>query len=170
MNPYLIIGLLIGWLASLAGVGWWQNTAGHTAERTAWQTRENSELRAANAKIITLQASARRIEQAHALALSEISTNYQKDLSHAIKQRAADLAAVRAGTLRLRVQYPASIYAIGERPAETCPGAGGRDGPQGTELPATITADLLALAADADDITRQLTACQRVILEDRAGQ
>lgn len=168
MNTYLIIGLLIGWLASLAGVGWWQNTAGHTAERTAWQTRENSELRAANAKIITLQASARRIEQAHALALSEISTNYQKDLSHAIKQRAADLAAVRAGTLRLRYPNTSSIYSLGDRPAETGPGAGGCDGPKGAELPQSIVADLLGLAADADDVTRQLTACQRVIIEDRA--
>ncbi len=170
MNPYLIIGLLIGWLASLAGVGSWQNAAGHTAERTAWQTRENAELRTANAKIITLQASARRIEQAHSMALSEISTTYEKELHHANKQRSADLAAVRAGTLRLRYSNPASINTTGDHSTETASATGGCDGPEGAELPAAITADLLALAADADDITRQLTACQRVILEDRAGQ
>lgn len=167
MNPYLIIGLL-GWLASLAGVGWWQNDAGHVAERTAWQTRENTELRTANDKIRSMQDSARRNEQMHAAALADVSTNFQKELSNANKQRAADIAAVRAGTLRLRVQYPASIYAIGDRPAETGPGAGGCDGPKGAELPESIVADLLGLAADADDVTRQLTACQRVIIEDRA--
>ena len=168
MNPYLIIGLLIGWIASLAAVGWWQNDAGHVAERTAWQKRENTELSAANKKIRSMQDSARRNEQLHAAALADVSTNYQKELSNANKQRAADIAAVRAGALRLRVQYPASIYAIGDRPAETGPGAGGCDGPKGAELPESIVADLLGLAADADDITRQLTACQRVIIEDRA--
>ena len=104
----------------------------------------------------------------HAAALADVSTNFQKELSNANKQRAADIAAVRAGALRLRVQYPASIYAIGDRPAETGPGAGGCDGPKGAELPESIVADLLGLAADADDVTRQLTACQRVIIEDRA--
>jgi len=168
MNPYLIIGLLIGWLASLAGVGWWQNDAGHVAERTAWQKRENSELRTANDKIRSMQDSARRNEQLHAAALADVSTNYQKELSNAIKQRAADVAAVRAGTLRLRYHNPPSIYAIGDSPAETGPGAGGCDGPKGAELPQSIVADLLGLAADADDVTRQLTACQRVIIEDRA--
>lgn len=168
MNPYLIIGLLIGWLASLSGVGWWQNAAGHVAERSTWQTRENAELRTANDKIRSMQESARRSEQAHAAALAGVSTNYQKELSNANKQRAADIAAVRAGTLRLRVQYPASIHALGDRPAETGPGTGGCDAPKGAELPESIVADLLGLAADADDITRQLTACQRVIIEDRA--
>jgi hypothetical protein len=168
MNQYLIIGLLIGWAASLAGVGWWQNEAGHTAERTAWQTRENTELRAANAKIITLQTSVRSIEQAHAIALADVSTNYQKELSNANKQHAADVAAVRAGAIRLRYPNTSSIYSIGDRPAETGPGTGGCDGPKGAELPAATSEFLLSLANDADDITRQLTACQRVIIEDRA--
>ena len=170
MNPYLIIGVLIGWLASLAGVGWWQNTAGHTAERTAWQTRENTELRTANATIITLQASARRSEQNHALALAEISSTYQKDLTHATKQRAADVAAVRAGTLRLRVQYPAPANPDHSGVLQAAAGASRCDGPPAADLPAAITGDLLALAADADDLARQLAACQRVITADRAAR
>jgi cation transport regulator ChaB len=170
VNPYLIIGLLIGWLASLAGVGWWQNKAGHVAERTVWQARENAELRTANDKIKAMQDSARRDEQAHALALNAVSTNYEKELSDASKLRAADIAAIRAGTLRLRDQYPASIYSLGNRSAETGPGPGGRDGPQGAELPAATSEFLLALASDADDVTRQLTACQQVIIEDRKTQ
>lgn len=170
MNPYLIIGLLLGWLASLTGVGWWQNAAGHTAERTTWQTRENTELRTANAKIITLQTSARSIEQKHALALAAVSTHYEEELTHATKQRVADVAAVRAGTLRLRDPNPPSIYATGNRPAETGPGAGGRDGSEGAGLSEATAEFLLALAGDADDITRQLTACQGVIIEDRVAR
>jgi hypothetical protein len=160
-------GIAVVWLLTLACVGWWQNEAGHVDERTAWQTRENKELRAANAAIKTLQETARRDEKSHALALSGIATSYEEGMANAKKQRDADAAAVRSGAIRLRVQYPASIYSIGDTGTAAVPCTGGGDGADGAELPAAITGDLLDLAADADGVTRQLAACQAVIIEDR---
>lgn len=167
MNPYVIIGLIAAWIASLVGVGFWQNDAGHVAERTEWQTRENGELRTANATIKALQEQARKDEQTHAAALAAISTDYERKLSDANKQRAADAAAVRSGSLRLRDPSAPGLRACGSLPAETAAGTGQRDGGAAGELSAAASGFLLDLANESDDVARQLAACQRVVIEDR---
>lgn len=170
MNPWLIIGLLVAWGASLFGVGTWQNDAGHIAERTSWQTRENTELRTANGKIKGLEDDARTAEQNHAAALAAISTDYERKLFDANKQRAADVAAVRAGTLRLRDPDATGLRACGSVAPETGSSAGGRDGAQGGELSESATEFLYSLANDADDVARQLASCQAVVVKDREMQ
>lgn len=165
MNPYVIIGLLIAWVASLGAVGWWQNDAGHTAERVVWQKRDNEALTKANAAIKRLEEEARASELRHAEDLNVISTGYQKELVNAKAQKDRDVAAARAGTLGLRFRAEGG----------TCPGgtgqatasSGGRDGPATAELPSEIAAGLFALADDADEVVLQLTACQAVIRSDR---
>lgn len=167
MNPYIIIGLIVAWLASLVGVGYWQNAAGHVDERATWQTRANAELRAANATINALQEKARKSEQDHAAALAAVSSDYERKLSDANKQRAADAAALRAGTLRLRDPNPTGLSSCGGLGGEAGTGAGRRDGPEGGELSAAAAEFLLDLAFDADDVARQLAACQEVLVKDR---
>lgn len=168
MNPYLIIALLLAWGASLFGVGSWQNKAGHVAERTTWQTRENTELRTANGKIKVLEEGARKAEQDHADALAVISTDYERKLTHANEQRAADVAAVRVGTIRLRDPNPPGLRACGSIAPETGAGTSGRDGRAPGELSEQAAEFLYGFANDADDIVRQLGACQRVVAADRA--
>lgn len=167
MNPYTIIALIGAWCLSLAGVGYWQNNAGHVAERTAWQTSENGELRMANDRIKTLEEDARKAEQDKAVALDAISTDYERKLSDANKQRAADIAAVRAGSLRLRDPNPTGLRACGGLATEAAASAGQRDGGAAGELSTAASGFLLDLANEADDVARQLTACQRVVIEDR---
>jgi prophage endopeptidase len=167
MNPYLIIGLMAAWIASLVGVGYWQNEAGHVAERTKWQTRENNELREANAKILRLEEDARKAERDHGAVLAAISTHYEKELGDANKRREADHAAVRAGTLRLRDPNTAGLRACGSVMPETSPRAGGRDGRAPGELSGAAAEFLLDLAHDADNVARQLAACQGVVTADR---
>lgn len=161
---YLAAGIL--WVASLAGVGWWQNAAGHTAERVEWQDRENKELREANAKIVALTEAERRKDGDHAQALVDISTAYQKDLAHEKDKRARDVAAARAGTLVLRYDTAGLEADRCSRPAPGT-GPGGRDGAASGQLPPAVAADLLGLVDDADDVARQLAAAQQVIVEDR---
>lgn len=166
MTGQLKIILLLAWAASLCAVGFWQNDAGHVAERTEWQKRDNKQLIAANDTIQRLQTEARAREQDHAARLSEISTTYQQELQDADVQRRSDVAAVRAG-YRLRVPVTtAPGSGIGAVPAAGA-AACRCDDRTGAELPDTVTADLLGLAADANAIVRQLTACQSVIRADR---
>lgn len=167
MNPYLIIALIAAWLASLVGVGYWQNDAGHVDERSAWQARENDELQQANTTITRLNTEAREKEAIHAQQLADVSTNYQKEIQHAKDQRNRDVAAARSGALVLR-------YDVAGQATDTsgagAPGAstGRCDGQAGAELPREISANLLDLVNDADDVTRQLDACQQIVRADRA--
>lgn len=166
MNPYVIIGLLIAWALSLAGVGAWQNDAGHTAERAAWQERENTELLTANAEIERLSTKARDDEADHAKRLSKISTDYEKRLEDAKTQRDRDVADAHAGALRLRFNT-AGKGAGSNTTGETGSGAGRCDGAASGELPREVVADLFALVGDANAVALQLAGAQKVIEEDR---
>lgn len=166
MNPYVIIGLLVAWLLSATGVGWWQNAAGHTAERSTWQGRENKELVDANASIKRLEEEARDTERKHVLALANIDRRYQKELQDAEDQKARDVAAARAGRIVLRIPSPCKGPDGGATSGvASTPGSG--DGQKTAELPREVAANLFALADDANAVVRQLTECQAVILDDR---
>ena len=166
MNPYFLLAAAVAWALSLAAVGTWQNDAGHTAERSDWQARENVELRTANVKIAELNNKVRADETAHATRLNTVSTEYQKDLKNAKAQREKDIAAARLGTLSLRFT-PAHVDPGGSGGGETASGASGCDGGTTGELPRPLTADLFQLVGDADEVVHQLQACQGVVRSDR---
>ncbi len=167
MNPYAMFALWIIWMASLGFVGTWQNEAGHQAERSAWQSRENEQLTLANKRIIELTTAARKAEQEHAAAMATVSADYQRRMNDANNQRRHDLAAVRAGTLRLRDPDTTGLGTPGCPPAAAGAGAGGRDGAAGGQLSPAASEFLLSLASDADDLARQLAACQGIVAADR---
>lgn len=168
INPYIIIGLLVAWACSLAGVGAWQRHDGAVTERTAWQQREIKQQAAVTRKIKELEEKARKTEQTHAAAQAEISTEYQRKLKDANQQRANDHAAVHAGTLRLRDPNPPGLRTLGCIPGQIPTTTSGRDGETGGGLSRESADFLLGLASEADDVTRQLEACQGVVLQDRA--
>jgi hypothetical protein len=167
-NPWIILAFVVAWIGSLAAVGRWQNDAGHTAERVAWQAKEVAEVTAANAKITQLEDAARVAEQAHVTAVAAISTTYEGKLQNAKAQAAADVAAVRARTIVLHDPGAISACPGGSGSPETAAGAGGRDGAAGRQLSDDAAQFLLGEANRADAIVEQLNACQAVIRADRA--
>lgn len=167
MNPWLIITIGVLWLASLVGVGTWQNEAGHVAERTTWQAKDNEKLRLANAEILRLETEARDNEADHARRLADIGTNIVKDKQREQTQHQADLDRVRAGTLVLRDPGAPGLRACAGAAGTLGAGAGGSDGPAGGGLSGAASEFLLSEASRADAIVHQLTAAQAVIAEDR---
>lgn len=168
INPWVILGIVFVWLASLVAVGHWQHDAGATAEKAAWQQRENEELRAANAAITELQDQARATERHHAEQMSALGQTHQKEIQHVEARRKADAAAARAGTVVLRDPGAAAREATCPC-GSAAPGAttGQRDGGQTGQLSAAAAEFLLDLANDADAVADQLSACQAVIQADR---
>lgn len=171
MNPYLIIGALVAVIASFfAG-----QHNGARVERAGWLQRENAELVAANAKILQLEEKARAEEAAHAVALNKISADYQGALNDARAETKRLADAARTGGFRLRVHAACPGTAPGAAGAASA-APGGRDGPPAGELPgeaaATLSgadaAFLIDLAGEADEVVRQLGACQAVVRADRA--
>lgn len=162
------LAVVLAWAASLLIVGAWQRHDGQLVERQEWQAREAVELREANELIAILSNAYREQERQHAEALAGISADYERRLKDANAQRARDVAAARAGAIRLRDPYSLGLKACGNPAAQVGTGAGERDGGASGELSREAAEFLLGLANDADDIARQLAACQRVIVEDRA--
>lgn len=174
IKPYLIGGAILLLLAALAGGATWMYRAGAKAERVEWQGKQIDELAAANQEIQRLNAAARAGEQDHAVQLAGISTYYQKELQNAEGNRHRDVAAARSGSLVLRIPS-IGLRASGSAAGALGAAAGGCDGrttgelpgAPGEYLPGEISAQLIELAYDADDVARQLAAAQAVIVEDR---
>lgn len=167
MNPWLIITLGVLWLACLVGVGKWQNEAGHVAERTAWQAKDNEQLRLANAEILRLETEARTTEAGHQKRLVDIANNIVKDKRNDALQHQADLDRVRNGSLILRDPGATGLKVCAGAAGALGAGPGGGDGAGGAQLSGAAAEFLLTEASRADDIARQLAAAQAVIVEDR---
>ena len=174
-NPYVILAVLLTWAGSLVGVGYWQRHDGEIAERVTWQAKLETQMQQANSALEAAQSAARKAEQEHAQQLADISANYQQELQDASKQHAVDVAAIRAGTLRLR--DPGSHpHACESGVSQTSSPAGGRDDQANSGLPgpdAGVLSDsaagfIVGEADRADRLAKQLSACQAVINADRA--
>jgi hypothetical protein len=162
MNPWVLLGVGLVWLASLVGVGAWQREDGATAERTTWQAKENKEITAANAAIERLNREARASEAEHAEQIAAIGAAHEADREAFEKRRRQDVADARSGALRLRVPGGCTSPG-GSAPSTPAAPTGSGNDAAGGELPTEIAANLFELVADADANTRQLTACQAVV-------
>jgi prophage endopeptidase len=163
-NPWVLLGIAGTWLASLVAVGFWQHDAGATARDAYWQARDNEALVAANTTIERLNNEARETERARALQLFRIGENHAAEKDAAERRRRDDVANARSGALKLRVAGACPARSGDGAAAASAAPAGGGDGSTTAELPGEVTAALLDLANDADQVVRQLTACQATVL------
>ncbi len=166
-NPYILLGIILLWLASTVGVGLWQRHDGANQCQASWQAREVSEQAQAAQQIKTLEDAARAQEQAHAADVAQISTNYEKELSDEHAKHLADITAIRAGALRLRDKSASCLSTSYDSASQTTTSATGSDAATGCQLSPDVAANLFGLADRADQITVQLAACQRVVIDDR---
>lgn len=167
MNPYVILGAVVLWAISLFGVGHWQNNAGHEAERLVWQERANTELATANAKILQMENDARETEHQHSEEVAAAAAKYEKEKTNVIAQKDAAIASLRSGTLRLRDPYSPGIKTCGDPIGAIATATGGRDGGAPTQLSGETSEFLISLASEADEVVKQLQACQAIVLSDR---
>lgn len=139
--------------AALAGAYW----LGGNHVQAKWEAAD------AKAKASAVQ-SARKIEHKVAASDAAASENYQKGLEDGKTELQGALDRLRAA-LRLREQQLAGARAV---PA-TADSAGRRDASAPADFPSAHGDDALRLAAEADDVVRQLTACQALVTADRTA-
>lgn len=166
MNPWLILAVAILWGLSVAASATKWASLKVAEVRAEYLVRDNKALAEANAKITALNDAARATEARRVAEMSALATNYSKGFRDAEAQRQRDVAAARDGSLVLRIPASACGPGGGEAAAPR-PAASGGDGATTTELPGALTADLLALAGEADQVVLQLTACQAIVTADR---
>lgn len=159
---YGIFHVVTGYLADVDAKGY-QRGADET--RAAYAKRDNEQLKAALAKVQELEAAARAAEQKHAKELAALDRQRRQEEQDAKRQHERDVAAVRAGTLRLRDRGATSCPAVsGQRPGpEAGAAASKRDAEAGTQLSDQAAEFLLGLTSEADDIARQLATAQALI-------
>jgi hypothetical protein len=167
INPYLIIVLLLAWLGSLVGVGYWQHHAGITETTLAYTQRDNNNLSVANSKIKSLEEAYRLAEQVHAAQISTIADSYEKELKDANDKTVTLITAARAGTIRLR-DPGSSNAACGNSAAKTTASTGERDGARDGGLSADASEFLLGLTGRCNGVSKKLAACQAIVVSDRA--
>lgn len=144
---------------------------GEKAERSKWLERENAELVAANSKIKTLEDKYRQQEQDAATAIAVISSQYEKELHRVKTDKDRTIAGLRDGSVRLRIPVASAFNTSGGEAGATASGSGARDGGARAELSGAAAEFLVGLASEADEVVKQLGACQAVVNADReAGE
>jgi hypothetical protein len=168
INPYAILGIGVLLVASHAAVGYWQHQDGVTVTTAKYDKRDNIALTEANTKLHDVEDKYRRAEQQHAVAMSDIATNFEKEKQDAKLKTDARIAAVRAGVLRLYSHQTAGVPTIRSGVPNIATGTGGRDGTGDGRLSAGDSGFLLALGGRCNAVRDKLTACQSIVKSDRA--
>lgn len=157
----LLAFVLVGGSGYLYG-----RTDGRKIERVEWQAIDNAKLKAATDKLAELTAAAIKKERSSADALADVSRQFQEDLKNERNKKERVIADLRAGAVRLR-DPNGRCSGIGIAFPEAGSAPGGRDGGAGTELSERTAEYLISEASRADEIVRQLTACQKIVIKDR---
>lgn len=165
MNPWIIVGFLVALALASAGGYWRGSHDGKLAEHDEWVTREAKLNADAAKKIKDAAESARLEERSKAEKQAEISADLQAKLQEAENEKNRLAADVRAG--RRKMSITARCPPRGDPKGAVAASPGGRDGEARAELPVEASNFLVGLASEADNIARQLAACQAVILSDR---
>lgn len=154
--------LIGGWLSNIYD-GIYEN--GVNAERVKWQQQEAQATQERDKKIKDMTAAIAVIEKEYAARFAAIGAQHTKEMENANAQKQRDIAAARAGALKLRWSAKDKDDSGGNATGDTARTASISNGAKTSELPAEITANLYTLANDADFNTEQLAACQDVVRE-----
>ena len=165
MSKNIIIGLVLAviWASSLALFGKHQYDMGVQITESAWNKKENDELKAANAEIVKLRDALVKAEAEKATALAEATKTYQEKEKDAQDQYQKNLMDLRARLLRMYDPGTRSSDATTQYAADTASSAHSCHGTTYSELSREASEFLLSLTAEADSVTRQLSLCQSTI-------
>jgi prophage endopeptidase len=160
---WLAAALCVLWAVERRQYGNDREAAGRAAVQARWDMAERDHAQREMLLVEHARQRETKAREAYAAAVESL----QQENRHAIAERDAVLADAAAGRLRLRDRFrcPTAQPAAGV-PA-TAAGPVGRDAPEGAFLSGADQEFLVRIGAEADEVTRQLQACQRILTEDR---
>lgn len=165
-------GFLLRWVLpamALAGGLWGVyllGSADATRRLSAVHSAEIAGMRQAAAEAQSAaEQQAREAERAAVLRLNEVEAKYHAELQSAVAEQDRLLAALRAGELRLHDRFSCPG---GGGVSAAASGAGGGGRSAGGGLSEKDVRFLVSIAGEADQVVRQLQACQAALRSDRA--
>lgn len=175
---YIVLGALVvvaGIVLAVLGYGKAERNAGHasgvTEERSRWQKWYADETAKMSAEIVALKDQVAQREREAAETLAALAGLHAEEMAHVQAQRDAFLDDLFAGRVRIGSGFrcPAGEPSGGD--GATPPATAGRgDAQAGGDFPPALQAAVAGgarLAAEADEVTLQLTLAQGVIEEYR---
>lgn len=159
VNPYILLAALLTVIGA-AGAGF---LGGRSYESGQNALEESKALKQLNATITRMNDEARDKEQRHAMKVSALANQLLKDKSDAKAKFDLDLAAIRAGSVKLRI--PAKCPArptgeVGTNPSGTTPAAKAELDPAAYDFFAGLT-------NEGDDAIRERNTCVEMLKADR---
>lgn len=158
-NPYVIIGALVFAICSY----FYGHHTGVQVTKAEWETEKAAAAIEAGKVLAAEQAKVAEFEHLLANTQTRVEKVYVDKVRtiEVEKQKLVDVA--RTDGLYIDASCPDNSNAV---PSAT-PGSGSDHGSTKARLSGEAAEALIAIAADADEITNQLTACQEILRNER---
>jgi len=164
---YGYLAIAVGAVVVIGGASMEIFSAGANSVHVKYLTRDSEAAQKNLAKIRELSEAVRSKEQQKAEELAKVSESYQRELAQNEARKNALLDDVVSGRIRLYVNTRKDGDS-GKPAGETTPTACRCDGrEEGGFLGQADTAFLVSEASRADQVAKQLGACQAVVRKDR---
>lgn len=142
--------------------------AGAASVQSRWDAQKLADANAYAQALAKADAQNRQQQAQWEQKLAAASSQYQEALRNVETKHTAALAALRAGTLRLRDPGAGTGQDGSGAMSDVATSTSRRDGDASGELSGPSSEFLLGLAAEADEVAERLGACQAVVQADRA--
>jgi hypothetical protein len=164
-NPY---GKLIKWgivaavVLCAAGGGYWK---GHHDETMVYDNYVSKQAAAAAQQAAASQQAARIKEEQNAQQIAAIQNTAAQSIAANAKRSNNAIAALRAGTLRLRIANTSAV--VGSGVSATGAGPAGITPTSYTDIPTGLSIDVLSRLKRADDLAVRYNEALAVMKQDR---
>ena len=158
-NPWMIVGGLV----IVIGAYFYGHSNGTDSVLAKWNAEKAEMNVQALAELEAAHARAAAIEKEMSGRLQVATSKYMKAIKGKKDAEAAAVGRAADGGLFIDARCEGGADAV----SGAAPGAGGSNGAQRVELSRASGEFLVRLAAEADRVTEQLTACQNILIEER---
>ena len=158
-NPYVIVGALVLVICSY----FYGHHTGVQVTKAEWEAEKATAAIEAGKVLAAEQAKVTEFEHLLANTQTRVEKVYVDKVREVQVERNSLSATARNDGLYIDASCPDSSNAV---PSAT-PGSGSDHGSTKARLSGTTAEALIAIAADADEITNQLTACQEILRNER---
>lgn len=164
----LAVSLVVGVYYGLHKAYTWAYMNGVTATDKQWLARENTQIVAANSRIVQLETDARKKEHVQSVTVANIVDNYETEKRNAKVQTDVIISTLNSSIVKLRDKYATTrSNTCADQASATTTGTGSDNAKTGTELSNEATEFLFKLTGEANEVVLQLTACQALLVSDR---